>query len=120
REREDVDGLAERLEALLVLDAEALLLVDDDEPEVVERDVLREEPVRPDQDVEVPLLRARDRAALLALRAEARDDVDLDRVVAHALLERLRVLHGEDRRRDEDGDLLARARRLEGRAHGDL
>ena len=48
----DVDVGAQRLQPLLVLDAEALLLVDDDEAEVVEHDVLRQEPVRPDDDVD--------------------------------------------------------------------
>ena len=51
RERQDVDLGAELLEALLGGDAEALLLVDDEQAEVAEADVLREEPMRPDHDV---------------------------------------------------------------------
>ena len=41
-----------RLEPLLVLDAEPLLLVDDHQPQVLERDVLLQDPVRADQDVD--------------------------------------------------------------------
>ena len=52
RQRQDVDLAAQLLEALLVRDAEALLLVDDDQAEVLERDVLLEEPVRADDDVD--------------------------------------------------------------------
>ena len=59
REGEHVDRRPERLEPLLVLDAEPLLLVDDDQAEVLERDVLLDEPVRADQDVD----RARPRSA---------------------------------------------------------
>ena len=36
---------------LLLRDAEALLLVEDDEPEILRHDVAREHPVRADQDV---------------------------------------------------------------------
>ena len=53
REREHVDLRAELLDALLVRDAEALLLVDDEEAEVLEVHVLREEAVRADDDVDL-------------------------------------------------------------------
>ena len=52
RERQHVDRRAERLEPLLVLDAEPLLLVDDDQAQVLERDVLLQDPVRADQDID--------------------------------------------------------------------
>ena len=52
REGQHVDRRAERLEPLLVLDAEPLLLVDDDQAQVLERDVLLDDPVRADQDVD--------------------------------------------------------------------
>ena len=42
-----------RLDALLVLHAEPLLLVDDEQPEVLERDVVGEQPVGADDDVDV-------------------------------------------------------------------
>ena len=43
--------LAELLQALLVLHAEMLLLVDDDEAEILEPHVFREHAVRADDDV---------------------------------------------------------------------
>ncbi len=55
REGQDVDLAPHRLDALLVRHAEALLLVDHEEPEIRECDVLREDPMRPDQDVDRPL-----------------------------------------------------------------
>ena len=59
REREHVDLRAELLDALLVRDAEALLLVDDEQAQVLEVDVLREEAVRPDDDVDLAVLERR-------------------------------------------------------------
>ena len=52
RERQHVHRRAEGLEPFLVLDAEPLLLVDDHQPQVLERDVLLQDPVRADQDVD--------------------------------------------------------------------
>ena len=46
---------AQGLQPLLVLHAEALLLVHHDEAEVLEPHVLAEEPVRPDDDVHRPV-----------------------------------------------------------------
>ena len=43
---------AQALQVLLVLDAEALLLVDDDQAEVLEPDGLLQQPVRADDDVD--------------------------------------------------------------------
>ena len=46
--REHVDVGLELLDALLVLDAEALLLVDDEQAEILELDVLGQQPVGAD------------------------------------------------------------------------
>ena len=51
-EREHVDVGAQRLDALLVLHAEALLLVDDEQAEVVEAHVVGEQPVGADHHVD--------------------------------------------------------------------
>ncbi len=51
RHREDVDAQLELAQELLLLHAEPLLLVDDEEAEVLGADVAREEAVRADQDV---------------------------------------------------------------------
>src|SRR5207244_3968613 len=50
RQREDVDVDAHLTQSLLLRNAEAVLLVDDEETEVAELDVLREETMRPDHD----------------------------------------------------------------------
>ncbi len=53
RQRQHVHLLAHLLDALLVGHAEPLLLVHDQQPEVLERHVLRQQTVRADQDVEL-------------------------------------------------------------------
>ena len=55
------------LQALLVRHAEALLLVDDHEPEVGELDGAVEHPVGADQDVDIPLAGAPDHLPRVAV-----------------------------------------------------
>ena len=52
RHRDHVDAQAQLAQALLLAHAEALLLVDDQQPEVLRAHVARQQPVGPDQDVE--------------------------------------------------------------------
>ncbi len=101
REREHVDLEPQRAQELLLRDAEALLLVENDEPEVLRDDVAREDAVRPDEHVDLPLLELREDARLVGLAAEARDHLDPHRKVAVALAEGVPVLLREDRRRAE-------------------
>src|SRR5262249_8051829 len=101
-------------------DAEALLLVHDEEAEVLEPDVLGEEAVRADDDVERPLLQAPQDLLALLRRAEAREEVDRDGKRGEAPLQRPEVLVREDRRRREEGRLLPVEDALEDRAHRDL
>ena len=56
-----VHALLEVLEALLVLDAEALLLVHDDQAQILELDVLRKQAVGADGDVDLAFGQIRDR-----------------------------------------------------------
>ena len=65
RHREHVDAGAELLQPLLVRDAEPLLLVDDQQPEVLERHVLAEQPVRADHHVDLARLHVLDDLLLL-------------------------------------------------------
>ena len=46
-------ALADLLQPFLVLHAEALLLIDQHQPEIFPHNVLREEPVRPDGDIDL-------------------------------------------------------------------
>ena len=53
REREHVGCQAQLLQLLLVLHAEAVLFVDDDETEVAEADIVAQQAVRSDHDVDL-------------------------------------------------------------------
>ena len=101
-------------------DPEPLLLVDHDQPEVLEPDVLRQQPMRADHDVDGPVLEPGDRRSLLLRGDEARQDPDLERERGEPLTERRVVLRGQHGRGHEHGHLLAVLRRLECRAQGDL
>ncbi len=59
-EGQDVDRRLHLLDLLLVLDPEALLLVDDEQAQVAEGHVLGEKPVRADDDVDRALPQVRD------------------------------------------------------------
>ena len=119
-EREHVDELAQLLQLLLVLDAEALLLVHHHQPQVLEGDVRGEETVGADQHVDLALPRALEDLADLLVVAVARDHLHRDRVVREALREGPEVLGGEHRRRHQQGDLLLVLHRLEGGPERDL
>ena len=120
RERQHVGGRAEPLQELLVPHAEALLFVDDYEPEVAERDLRREYRVRSDDDVagtgrkplECPLVRRRG--------LEARDGLDSYGRPVEARGEGLEVLFRKDRGRRENSRLPAVHRCYEGGPHRDF
>ena len=107
REREHVDLQLQLAQQLLLLDAEALLLVDDQQAEVLGADVAREQPVGADQDVDLALLVSRQDRFDLGRLAQARDPVEHERQVGEALAEGAEVLLGEDRRRRQHHHLLA-------------
>ena len=83
---------------LLVLDAEALLLVDDDQAELMRVHVGREQAMRTDEHVDFTLGKRGQRAPLLRGRAETRKHFDLHTKGREALEERLVMLLGENRR----------------------
>ena len=88
-EREHVGLELELLEPLLVLHAEAMLLVDDDEAEVRELDVGAEQPVRADDDVDLLRLRARRATAACSFaRLEAAHRARRDREIGEPLARR--------------------------------
>ena len=70
-ESEHVERALELLEALLVAHAEPLLLIHDEEAEVAEAHVRRQQPVRSDDDVDAPVREALQRHPLLGPGAEA-------------------------------------------------
>ena len=102
-----MDVGAELLQPLLVLHAEMLLLVDDQEAEVLELDPLAEQRVGADGDVDRAVGDALLDARELRRADEARGLADLDRQPAEALLEGAGVLAGEQRGRRDQRHLLA-------------
>ena len=120
RHREHVDARAQPLHLLLVLDAEALLLVDDDQAEVLDPDVGVEQPVGADDDVDAAVGQARDDLAGLLVGLEAAQRPRGHREAAHPLGERGEVLGDQQRGRHQHRDLLAVLDRLERRPYGDL
>ena len=107
-------------EPLLVHHAETLLFVDDDQAEIGERDVFLQQPVRPDDDVDLPFGEIVQNAFLIGFGSEARELFDAHRKSAEARAEGAVVLVGQQRRRHEHRDLLLVGDRFEGRAHRDF
>ena len=77
--REDVDVGLELLQRVLVLDAEALLLVDDQEAEVLEDHLLGEDAVRADHHVDGAVGEPGERVARLLVGLEPRERLHLAR-----------------------------------------
>ena len=119
-EREHVDLEPQLAQELLLRDPEALLLVDDHEPELLRDHVAREHAVRADQDVDLAGGEVGQDPLHVGGPAEARDHLDVDGEVAVALAEGVPVLLREDRRRDEHQRLLAVHGDGERGADGDL
>ena len=117
---QDVDVGLELLEGVLVLDAEALLLVDDEQAEVFEEHLLGEDPVRADDHVDGAVGDPGERVARLLVGLEARQRLHLHGEAGEALRERLDVLLDQQRRGNEHRDLLAVLDRLERGTDGHL
>ena len=103
-----------------MLHAEALLLVYDEQAQVFEHDVLREQTMGPDDDVDFA---ARDLCEDLLLflgRAKSAQCADAHGVVREALLKSVPVLLHQDCRRRQHCDLLPVLDRFEGRPDRDL
>ncbi len=100
--------------------AEALLLVNDHQPQVLDDDVVLQQPVRADHDIHGPGRQVSDDRLLGAAGAEAREQFHPDRVIGHALAEGVVVLLRQHGRRHQHGDLFAVHHRLERGADADL
>ena len=106
-ERQHVDLGAQPPQLLLLAHAEAVLLVDDHEPEALELDVGLDELVRADHEVDRAVGEAFERDLGFLARAKARELRDLHRQLGEAVREDLQMLLGEQRRRHQHRDLLA-------------
>ena len=120
RERQHVDAARELLDVLLVRHAEALLLVDDEQSEILEFYILTEQPVRADDEVDLAGGELRERLRDLAAGAEAAEHRDIHRKTEKALQGGLVVLLREHGRRHEDRGLLAVEHTLHHGAQRDL
>ncbi len=107
RQGEHMDVGAEGLELLLVLDAKVLLFVDDDQAEILEADLFGQQGMRADDDLDLALLQAFARLVRVLLADQARQLTDTDRPALEALAEGLEMLTRQQRRRADNGDLLA-------------
>src|SRR6185503_10890991 len=103
-----------------VLDAETLLLVDDDETEIGELHVLGKQSMRADDEIDAAGAQLFEHLLLLGGSLESADRLDPERVVAEPFAERPLVLLGKHRRRHEHRDLLSELDGLERSADGDL
>ena len=119
-EGEDVDVGAQRLQALLVGDAEVLLLVDDEEAEVLEGDALGEEGVGADDELDAAVGEAGAGLRGVLGGDEAGELADAEGEAAEAFGEVLEVLAGEERGGGDDRDLHAGHGGDEGGAQRDL
>ena len=119
-EGERVHRGAQGLQLVLHVHAELLLLVDDQQAQVLVHHVLAHQPVRADQDLDLPLLQVAQDLLLLLRAAEAVDVFHPHGQALHALLEALVVLQRQDGGGHQHGHLLAVAGGLEGGADGDL
>ena len=116
-QRQHVDLPAHLLDALLVRDAEALLFVDHQQPEVLELNVPRQQAMRADDDVDLARAEVLDDLILFGLAAEPADHVDRHRKSGEPLGQRLLMLKRQHGRRREERHLLSVHHRLERGAH---
>ena len=100
--------------------AEPLLLVDHEEPEVLELNVSGQQPMSTHDDVDLAGADVCDDLILFGLGSEPADHVDLDGEPGEAVGQRLLVLERQDGRRREERDLLAVHDRLERGPHGNF
>ncbi len=113
RHAEHVDALLHHLEDFLVPDAEPVLLVDDHEAEILEGYVLRQQPVRADDDVDLPLDDIGDGLLLPGGGNEPAEHLRPHREPGEPVGQGGEMLHREHRRRDEDRHLFPFEHHLE-------
>ena len=120
RESEDVDVGAQRLDRLLVLDPESLLLVDHEQAEILEHDIGRQQPVSADDQIDRPVPQPVHHELGLSVGEEPAENLDPKGVRRETIAERLMVLLGQKGGGHENGDLTTVLYGLERRSNGDL
>ena len=118
--REDVDVGLEFLQLVFVLDTETLLLVDDDEPEVFDDDVRREQTVGSDDDVDRAIREPLERLLRLLVALKTAEGAEVHGEPGEAFGEGLDVLPHKQGGGHQHHDLFAVLHRLERGAHRNL
>ena len=93
---EHVDAGRELLDPLLLRHTEALLLIDDEQPQAAEAHILRQHPVGADEDIDLASGGAAQDVLLLLRGAEAGDHLDAYREALKPLGESVIMLEGEN------------------------
>ena len=101
------------LDDFLVRHAEALLLVYDEQSQVLELHVFPQQPVGPDDQVDIPRGQLREHFALLRRRPEPAQEIHPRAGMPEAFHDRVVVLLHQDRRRGQQRHLLVVRNRLE-------
>ena len=113
RQREHIYIFLQLLDLLLVCHTEALLLIDNEQPQILEFHILRQNPVRPDHNIDHVLLEIGDCLLYLRRRPETAHQLHPDREILHSLYEGIIVLLRKDCRRHKVHDLFPLLHRLE-------
>ena len=115
-----VDRVPQCLDVLLVLDAEALLLIDDEQPQILEAGLRAQDPVGGDDDIDGAVGQTLHDPLGLGIGLEPRQRLDPDREGAVPVGERLVVLLHQQRGGDQNRHLRPVLDGLERSPHGDL
>ena len=100
--------------------AKTLLLIDNQKPQILILDILRENAVRPDQNIDIPFFHARQDSFLFRRGAETRQHLHIHRIILHALHKGVVMLLCQDGGRNQEYNLFFVEHRLEGCADGNF
>ena len=117
---ERIHGKPELAQFFLLLHAELLLFVDNQKSQVLELALVRQQRMRPDDDVHRTVRNLLEDFLLFFGALVAVHERNLDRVSGKAFAEVFVMLRRKNRSRHEDGDLLIRGHALERRTHRDF
>ena len=106
-ERKHVDVFADILDRLLMLHAEALLLVDNEQAQILELDLLAQQPVRADDQIDLARLQLPHDFGLFLRRAETAEHLAAHGKAFETALDGVIMLLREHRRRHKNGRLLS-------------
>ncbi len=120
RQRQDIDPRLARFPFLFLRHAETLLFIHDQQSQMPALDLFRQNRVRPNQDIDIPQRKIIQNILFLFGRCETIQTADRDAEMLHTLGKRLKMLHGEHRRRRQHHRLVAAHHAFEDGAHRDF